>query len=122
MRPGKDLVREAGEDPRTPDRPDTKKMTRKLRAEEARGIMRYLIEDPVYLENFQNRMREGRLAPPIEVMVWAYAYGKPKEQVEVTHAAVVRIIHEVQEAKERPIEGEVVKTEALPPGDHGETD
>lgn len=107
---GKDLVKEAGQDLTIPA-PDRKKMIRKLKAGEARELMKYLVEDPIYLENFQKRMRAGALAPPIEAMVWAYAFGKPKEEITVRKAVAVRIVHEYQVAagEEVPaVEGEVV--------------
>lgn len=43
---------------------------------------RALIEDPAYQTYFQKRLKAGTLAPALEAMTWAYAYGKPVERQE----------------------------------------
>lgn len=50
---------------------------------EAAGLCRALVDDAAYRERFRQRLLTGKLAPALEVMVWAYAYGRPTEQHEV---------------------------------------
>ena len=45
---------------------------------------RQLIEDPKYVDYFQHRLYVGQLPAALEAMTWAYAYGKPKELIELT--------------------------------------
>ena len=45
---------------------------------------RALIEDPEYQKYFGHRFAVGQLPPALEAMVWAYAYGKPSERMELT--------------------------------------
>lgn len=51
---------------------------------EARELCRRLVADPEYRARFEQRWRNGDLAPAVETMVWAYAFGKPSQQFEVT--------------------------------------
>lgn len=44
---------------------------------------RRLVEDRAYRAAFKLRLHAGELAPPLEAMVWHYAYGKPLERHEV---------------------------------------
>ena len=75
---------------------------------EALGIAKELIEDPLYLEMMRTRLRKGTLHPQLQVMLWGYGYGKPKELVELKRHSTVRIIHEYLDPSPAPIEGEVV--------------
>jgi hypothetical protein len=50
---------------------------------EVRTLCQRLIEDPEYQTRFKARLLEGALPPGVEQMVWGYAYGKPKETVEL---------------------------------------
>lgn len=45
---------------------------------------RQLIESPEYQDYFAHRLKVGQLPPALEALTWHYAYGKPKEQLEVT--------------------------------------
>lgn len=71
---------------------------------EVRIAARALVEDPEYRENLRSRLVAGELPPPVECMLWHYAYGKPKETVavEVTRGPVAlpeqRPLSEWQEA------------------------
>ena len=47
---------------------------------------RAMIESPEYVAYFQHRLMVGQLAPALEALSWHYAYGKPRERVEVTGA------------------------------------
>lgn len=51
---------------------------------EVREIARGLVEDPGYLAALRTRLALGTCSPPVEQMIWHYAYCKPKEFVEVT--------------------------------------
>jgi hypothetical protein len=54
---------------------------------EVRELARRLVEDPEYQESVQQRLKDG-LAGPLEPLLWHYAYGKPKEVVDLTTTGV----------------------------------
>jgi len=47
----------------------------------AQIVARSLVEDEFYRMSLMDRVKAGR-APHMEVLLWHYAYGKPKETVE----------------------------------------
>ncbi len=49
---------------------------------EAKAFARGLLNDKTYRRNLQKRLRTGA-AGAMEPMLWAYAFGKPKEQLEM---------------------------------------
>ncbi len=49
---------------------------------EAKALPRGLLNDKTYRRNLQKRLRTGE-AGAMEPMLWAYAFGKPKEQLEM---------------------------------------
>ncbi len=49
---------------------------------EAKAVCAAIVDDPTYRKKLIARAKAGELAPAIEAMLWHYAYGKPKEQVE----------------------------------------
>ena len=49
---------------------------------EAKALARGLLNDPTYKRNLQKRLLAGE-AGAMEPLPWAYAFGKPKEHVEV---------------------------------------
>src|SRR5262245_50961622 len=53
---------------------------------EVRQICTSLVDNPTYQARLQQRLLSGKLSPAVEVMLWSYAYGKPKESIEVTGA------------------------------------
>ena len=65
---------------------------------EARALAKRLVEDSEYRASLERRLRSGK-AGRLEVILWHYAYGKPKEFVEHSgnHAADVRtvVVHEI---------------------------
>ena len=63
---------------------------------EAQAVCAGIVDDPTYRTKLVARAKAGELAPAIEAMLWHYAYGKPKEQVEVSGAleTVSRVVHE----------------------------
>lgn len=52
---------------------------------ERRDLSRAIVNDPEYRKNLQIRVSNG-LAPHMETLLWHYAYGKPKDIVEVRDA------------------------------------
>jgi hypothetical protein len=51
---------------------------------EVKELARSLLSDPGYVANLKARLIAGECPPPVETMLWHYAYGKPKESVELT--------------------------------------
>jgi len=51
---------------------------------EARQLCASIIDDPVYQERLTRRALAGELPPAIEALLWHYAKGKPREQLDVT--------------------------------------
>lgn len=51
--------------------------------QEIREAARKLLEGPRYLEARLRRLESGKLHPSVEVLLYHYAYGKPKEVVQV---------------------------------------
>lgn len=51
---------------------------------EARAVCSRIIENPLYLATLEARAQAGTLPPALETMLWAYAKGKPVEQIAVT--------------------------------------
>lgn len=49
----------------------------------AESVCRKLVDDRAYRKSFTERFKAGELAPPLEAMVWHYAFGKPTEHMEV---------------------------------------
>ena len=49
---------------------------------EAKALARGLLNDPTYRKNLQKRLLTGE-GGAMEPLLWAYAFGKPKEHVEV---------------------------------------
>lgn len=47
---------------------------------------RALIESADYQDYFKHRLFTGNLPAAVEAMTWHYAYGKPKESLELTGA------------------------------------
>lgn len=64
--------------------------------EEAKFFARKICDDPIYRRQLLVRATEGKLHPSVEQMLWAYAYGRPPEQVKHTGsiALPVEIVHE----------------------------
>jgi hypothetical protein len=52
---------------------------------EARNFALTILRSAEYRKSLLDRVRTGTLPPNIEAMLWAYAYGRPMERVEVTH-------------------------------------
>jgi len=51
---------------------------------EVRAVAQAIVEDPEYRRNLLARVRKGKAAPAVESLLWHYAYGKPKDTVELS--------------------------------------
>lgn len=51
---------------------------------QAQTFCRDILESETYRDNLRIRAESGTLAPAIESMLWAYAYGKPAEQIKIS--------------------------------------
>ena len=56
---------------------------------EAQKACAAIVDDPAYRKKLLAAARARKLAPAVETMLWHYAKGKPKEQVE--HAGGITI-------------------------------
>jgi hypothetical protein len=50
----------------------------------ARELASAIVADPAYFQDVKRRAIAGELSPQMETMLWAYAYGKPIETIEVS--------------------------------------
>lgn len=87
----------------------------KAAKQELSNIAKWMVEDEDYLISLKKRLLSGRLHPTVEVTLWAYAHGKPKETKRIEKRSRVKIVHVFAgvdpNAKpvEKPIEGEVIR-------------
>ena len=51
---------------------------------EARVACGELVDDPLYRERLKARLLAGKLPPALECLLWHYAKGKPKDELQVT--------------------------------------
>ena len=51
---------------------------------EGRAFARQLVDDPIYRQNLRERLLAGKVPAGVEVMLWYYAHGKPRETLELT--------------------------------------
>ena len=51
---------------------------------EAKAVCAAILDDPTYRTNLTARARAGTLAPAVEAMLWHYAFGKPRDSLDVT--------------------------------------
>ena len=49
---------------------------------EIRQLARHLLEEKTYRRSLRRRLMNGTLGP-LEIVLWHYAYGKPKDQLEM---------------------------------------
>jgi hypothetical protein len=56
---------------------------------EAREACAKLVDDPKYRRRLGERLRAGELSPAVECMLWHYAKGKPKEEVQAAQNMVI---------------------------------
>lgn len=62
---------------------------------EARAAANALVDDPAYRQKLADDLRERKVAPAIEAMLWYYAKGKPPEHVEHTGVDGGPIAHDL---------------------------
>ena len=74
---------------------------------EAEAFARGIVESSAYRASLEARVEAGSLPPGVETMLWHYAYGKPKESLEVSGDAdaPLRVIFGGRYRPE-PVEGE----------------
>ena len=56
---------------------------------EAKATCAGLVDDPAYRRSLGKRLRTGKLSPAVECMLWYYAKGKPKEEVQAAQNMVI---------------------------------
>lgn len=73
-----------------------KKGATDLAKREIKAFARDILESPLYFQRLRARVLAGK-APQIEVLLYHYAYGKPREQVDmrVEGSLVVAVIDEL---------------------------
>ncbi len=81
--------------------PGRKKGTPNRVTVEAQKACAAIVDDPAYRKTLLAAARARELAPGIEAMLWHYAKGKPKEQVE--HSGSVSIARIVDELHPGPL-------------------
>ena len=63
---------------------------------EAQRACEALIDDPTYRKKLLTDLQKRKVAPAIEAMLWHYAKGKPKEQLEHSgNVSIGRIVDEL---------------------------
>jgi len=50
---------------------------------QARELAIELVTDPTYLKKFKQRLLSGRINPALEKMAWEFAFGRPRQQLEI---------------------------------------
>ena len=68
---------------------------------EVREAARAIIQRPAYLEKLKERLDAGK-APHIEQMLWFYAFGRPKDQVQTQGPLTVRWLRPGEEEESAP--------------------
>ena len=46
---------------------------------EVRELAQRLVTDPDYIASLERRLKRGKLSPAMEALLWAYAFGRPRE-------------------------------------------
>ena len=59
---------------------------------EARQACAELVDDPAYRATLKARLVAGTLSPAVECLIWYYAKGKPKEQLDVDSTMTIQWI------------------------------
>ena len=88
---------------------------------EARAVCAAILDDRTYRTNLTARARAGTLAPAVEAMLWHYAFGKPKDSLDVTvgpagdlsELSTEDLLHRADRLRERLWE-QSVRERALP--------
>jgi len=89
---------------------------------EVKELARRLVLDPEYQQKLRQRLLTGTLPPAVESMLWFYAFGKPKESIEITPARkVINILPPIEtkgEPKALPKERPKLEMPEEPPVRH----
>lgn len=51
---------------------------------EAQSFCRGLLTSQTYRDKLKERVENGSIPAPLEMMLWGYAFGKPQESVDIT--------------------------------------
>lgn len=65
-------------------------------------LAKRLVYDKEYQRTIQVKLRDGTLHPSVQILLWYYAAGKPKETVETRQITPVRIEHVYADLTPRP--------------------
>lgn len=76
--------------------PGNKSTHKTAEEKEVQKIAKKLL-DPKYLKNLKARLLSGKIQPGVEVAIWQYAHGRPKELIETKQIVPIRISHEYTE-------------------------
>jgi hypothetical protein len=57
---------------------------------EAKTFCAGIVTDPIYQLRVRERALKGELPPALEAMLWAYCFGKPKDETHVQGDIVLR--------------------------------
>jgi len=66
-----------------PGNPGRPKGAKNKVTQEIRALSRSLVEDPEYLAGLKDRLATHSLPPALEQTLWYYAWGKPKDTLDV---------------------------------------
>jgi hypothetical protein len=69
--------------PKLPPGPGRPKGSLNKATREIRDFARSVLESPEYVESLKRRLRQGN-APHMETLLHHYAYGKPRDTLEIT--------------------------------------
>lgn len=77
--------------------PNAKDPGKALKVHAGIRVIERMLDDPIYLQTIQDRMRAGKLAPQLEALFWQRVHGRPSEAPKEdgnTGPVPVKIIHE----------------------------
>lgn len=77
---------------------------------QAREAARGLVGDPDYLKRLRARLVAGELPGTVEAMLWAYAWGRPTEHVEMVHDVAPALFEDWPTEKLLPLARRTVET------------
>ena len=88
---------------------------------EVRAVCAAILDDPTYRTNLTARARAGALAPAVEAMLWHYAFGKPRDSLNVTigpagdlsELSTEELLHRVDGLREQ-VREQAARERALP--------
>jgi hypothetical protein len=74
-----------------------------------------MIEDPMYRKRLLADLRERKLRPAVECMLWYYAKGKPKEMVE--HSGTLTLQQELSALSNEELQARALEVAAMLKGE-----